>query len=429
MTPRQRVLAARGAYLVVVLVATLSNLAFSWDLAAAAERLRRAFELSLGWRDAIDGLRNVTLFAGLGGVWVVSAPAGNIRAEVIRATIVGLAISITVEGLQCFSPVRTASIVDLATNAFGAFAGAGAVAVLIGEVRRAKGARSYLGVPAFLLAGAYGVATLCEALTPLFHSEPLSVDGGPLARWHVMVRAALPLSFSEVRWLDVALFAPAGFLAVMFVAERVREGRRAWPAVALVGAVLTVAAHAAHGMFGLPIRWEAAATDAVGLASGAWAGDRWLAGLTQALRGPSRARAALTAYAGLLVLWGWRPLLPETRGSAILEQFTADHLVPLRALAGRVDVFSAVHIAQQFFLYFPLGAILAVWPLQSTGRWSNLWPAVYLAFAIEAGHVLIAGRFLDDTNALVACAGLAIGWIVVRRSGFIPYGTVLPDSA
>src|SRR5256884_790827 len=183
MTPEQRFRAARWGYVAVVLLATLTQLHFSSDLTAAGERLVRAFTPSLGWRDAIDGLRNTVLFAGLGAVWVVSSRSGNVRAEIRRATLVGLALSATVEGLQVFSPVRTASIVDVTTNTLGALGGAGAVALLIAAVVAAEGARSYLGVPAFLVAGAYGGAVLFEALTPLFRPAALPwAAGGPVGR-------------------------------------------------------------------------------------------------------------------------------------------------------------------------------------------------------------------------------------------------------
>jgi glycopeptide antibiotics resistance protein len=88
-------------------------------------------------------------------------------------------------------------------------------------------------------------------------------------------------------------------------------------------------------------------------------------------------------------------------------------------------VFSALHVVQLFALYFPLGAMLAVWPLRLSGRWSGLGPALLLAAVIEAGHLVIAGRYFDVTNALIAWAGLGIGWTVVRRSGFRPYGAAL----
>jgi hypothetical protein len=89
-----------------------------------------------------------------------------------------------------------------------------------------------------------------------------------------------------------------------------------------------------------------------------------------------------------------------------------------------VDVFSALHVAQQFLLYVPLGALLAVWPLRRSGRLAALRPGIWLAGLIELGHIVVAGRTFDVTNFLLALAGLAIGWIAVRRCGYEPYGTV-----
>ena len=427
MSPRGRFLAARLAYVAIILLATLTQLHFSPDLAAAGQRLERAFTPSLGWRDAIDGLRNTVLFAGLGVAWVMTSLSGRVRAEIERATLVGFGLSVTVEGLQVFSPIRTASIVDVATNTLGAFAGALFVALFLVALHRARGARSYLGVPTLLLAGAYSSAVLCEALTPLFRSAPLPwLNGGPLARLRAALGLALPLRLAEVPWSDLLPFAPAGFLVVMLLAERGRSARQTWQTVAAAGAVCAFGAEAVHGTLGLSIRWEAAATHAVAVGAGAWWAMRRLAWLSQTLRGQTRALAAIAAYAVLLVLWGWRPFLPETEIGAIAQQLTADHLVPLESLVQRVDVFSALHVAQHFLLYLPLGCLLAVWPLRlGGGRWSHLWPGVWVAWGIEAGHVVIAGRYFDVTNGLIACAGLGIGWLAMRRSGFTPYGEAL----
>src|SRR2546430_5587334 len=142
LAPRTRFVAARVAYVAVVLVATVTELHFSPDLAAALQRLARAFTPSLGWRDAIDGLRNAALFGGLGVVWVVTSPSGRVRAEIWRATLVALALSATVEGLQVFSPVRTASIVDVTTNTLGGCGGALAMALLVTAVVRARDRKS-----------------------------------------------------------------------------------------------------------------------------------------------------------------------------------------------------------------------------------------------------------------------------------------------
>src|SRR5205085_1288827 len=299
-------------------------------------RLARAFTPSLGWRDAIDGLRNTVLFAGLGAVWVVTSRSGNVRAEIRQATVVGLALSASVEGLQVFSPVRTASILDVTTN---------------------------------------------------------------------------PL-------VDLLLFAPAGFVCVMLLRERGRDAR--WVGVAGAGAALALVAELGHGMLGFPVWWGAVLVRAAGVGLGAWTAHRALAALTQLLRGAARARAVAFAYGALLVLWGWRLFMPRTDVHAIAAQLEPANLIPLASLAERVDAFSALHVLQQFLLYLPLGSLLAVWPLRLRGRWAHLWPGVWLAVVIELGHVVIADRTFDATNALVACAGLGIGWIVVRRSGFAP---------
>jgi glycopeptide antibiotics resistance protein len=426
MTPRQKLLAGRLAYVAVVLLATLTHLDLSWDLGAAAHRLARAFEPTMGWRDAVDGLRNLALFAGLGAVWIVTSVAGTLSRETWRATAAGFALSATVEGLQLFSSTRIASVLDLSTNTVGTLVGALAVALVVSDVKRARDARSYLGVPVNLLAGCYVLAVACEALVPLFRSEPLAgVTGGPLSSLRLVLGAATPLSLTEVPLLDILLYVPAGFLVVMMLSERGQPAARTWLRVAIVGAIVAFAAELAHGVIRLSIRWEAAATHALALAFGAWAAQRWLSPLTRSLRGAARARTAIFAYMALLLLWGWRPFLPRTDVRALAAQLTLEHLEPLQGLAERVDVFSALHVAQQFLLYVPLGSLLAVWPLRLSGRWSHLRPALWLAAAVEAGHILIAGRDFDLTNALLACAGFGIGWVMVRRSGFRPYGAAL----
>src|SRR5256885_10150911 len=216
MTPRGRFLAARLAYVAIILVATVTELHFSPDLTAAAHRLARAFTPSLGWRDAIDGLRNTVLFAGLGVAWVMTSLSGRVRAEIERATLVGFGLSVTAEGLQVFSPIRTASIVDVTTNTLGAFAGAVLVALFLVALRRARGARAYLGAPTLLLAGAYTAAVLCEALTPPFRSGPLPwLNGGPLARLRAGPWLALPLRLAGMSWSGLPVVGPARIFAVM----------------------------------------------------------------------------------------------------------------------------------------------------------------------------------------------------------------------
>jgi glycopeptide antibiotics resistance protein len=415
----------RIAYVGVVALATLTDLHLSGDLSAAARRLARSLDPTLGLGDALDGLRNVALFAGLGAVWMATSGAGRVKAEIRRAVLVGCLLSAFVEGVQLFSPSRTASIMDLATNTLGAWLGALGVAYLIADVARTKGAKSYLGIPAFLVAGSYVLAVLCEVLTPLFSADmDTNMGSGPLTWLQISLHASLPLAFSQIPVTDFLLFAPAGFLVVMMLSER--GVGDAWPRVAVVGSLLVIVAEVAHGLIRLPIRWEAAAVHVVAWSIGAWGAHRWLGPLSRALRGAERARYAFGAYAVVLALWGWRPFFPETSPSIIASQFTLGHFIPLQALAQRMDTFSVLHIAQQFFLYFPMGCMLAVWPLRFTGRWSHLWSGVWLAAIVEVGHILVEGRFFDLTNWIIACAGLGIGWLLVRRVGFTPYGAAAP---
>ena len=426
MSPRNRFISARLAYVVIVLIGTLANLHASADVSAVHGRLVRALSPSLTWRDAVDGLRNLVLFAGLGAVWVVTSMDGRVTREISNATLVSLLLSAAAEGLQLLSPVRTSSIVDVATNTFGGFAGAVATVVLLATIQRARRDKSYLGIPMLLVAVPYALAAECEALAPLFHSSPLPMmQGGPLSRLAIALGAATPLDWREIPVVDCALFGAAGFLLVALLRERGRSFRQAMPAVAFGAGAMAIASHVAHGAFSLPIRWEAIAVDAVSIAVGAWAAWRWLGPITRGHRGASRARLAMIAYATLLVLWGWRPFLIESRWDVIVGQINPLALTPLESLAERVDVFSALHVMQQFLLYVPVGALLAVWPLRRAGRLANLWPGVWLAAVIELGHIVVAGRTFDVTNFLLAAAGLSVGWIAVRRCGYEPYGAVL----
>jgi hypothetical protein len=235
-----------------------------------------------------------------------------------------------------------------------------------------------------------------------------------------------PFSIGHVSLTDFLLFAPAAFLIVTLLVERGRDVKRVWPVVAVIGAALAVGAELGHGVLGISVRFEAAVVYAVAMIFGAWAARRWLGPLSQALRGASRARAIIIGYVVLLFLWGWRPFYPLFDLDLISAQLGIERFIPLASLSGREDVFSALHVIQTFWLYVPLGALLAVWPLRLKGAWSNLWPVVWLVVVIEAGHLFLADRFFDMTNALLAFAGAGVAWLVVRRCGFTAYGEAFP---
>lgn len=402
----------RAAYVAIVLVATLTNLEFSPQLAAAAHRLASAFSPALGWRDAIDGVRNMLLFAGLGAVWVLTSARQRIAEEIRPATVVGLLLSAAIEGLQTFSPVRDASIVDVLTDTVGACAGALAVLVAIEAIGRREHARPATLVPTILVAGAYVLAVVAEALTPLFASAPLNLDGGPLRRLSATWSLSASVAWSELPLSDVPLFLAAGFFGMVLALDRSERPYRAWCAVAALGMVVLLA-HLAHGAAGLPIHREAILLDCVALGVGAWIA-LWRPGALLARWEHSDPRcAAIVGYAALLVLWGWRPFEPELGRAAILAELSPEHFIPLRAVAERVDLFSVAHTAQQFLLYVPLGALAAGRMSGSRCRQPELWAAVALPGVIELGHVVLAARTFDITNALLAWVGVAVGWRLV----------------
>ena len=107
------------------------------------------------------------------------------------------------------------------------------------------------------------------------------------------------------------------------------------------------------------------------------------------------------------------------------DQFTASHLIPLQALAERGDLFSVTDVVAQGVIFFPLGALLAIWPLRRHGPLRGMLPAIYLAIILEAGKIPIAERFMDVTHILIQSAGAALGFVLVRRLGYKVRGEML----
>lgn len=226
--------AARAAYAAIVMLATLSGLEPELDITQAAPRLERAFDLNLVGRDVVDGLRNIALFAGWGVVWIVTAPGSRLLRAVRDATITGALLSVMVETAQLVSRTRTASLLDVLTNTSGALAGAVAIVIAAWVIHEKRGARSFIGIPAFVFAGAYVAAAALEAFIPLFRQDALTGGtGGPFDR--------LAHALGEFEWqslgvlpvFDLVLFAPAGALSV---AALVELGSSYWAAARTVTA-------------------------------------------------------------------------------------------------------------------------------------------------------------------------------------------------
>ena len=420
---------ARLAYLGVLAIATLVPFQLDMDSAAVAERLSLAFEPLMSAKDAVDAARNVALFAGWGGLWMVTTRRAQLAIDIAHATASGVLLSLAVEGLQLFSAVRNTSVLDLMTNGGGALVGALTIFVLTTTIRSVHGRRSFVGMPAFVFAAAYAGAVFLESIFPYFRQNPLpGVYGGPFTRFSAALRAFDSGSLFTIPELDIVLFLPLGFLAVAALVELGLGYGAAAATTAAAGLALSILAEIGHAFLAQPIQLGAIITHAAAIGAGGWLAAANLPSLSRRLHGRDRPLLLLVIYSVLLCAWSWRPFFPEFDFSALAEQFSLNRWIPLAAHAPRVDLFSVSDVMASFLLYIPLGALLAVWPLQHHGLRRGFLPAIYLAAAIELGQILVADRFFDITDILVAAAGVAIGWTVVRQAGFKPYGELLASA-
>lgn len=420
---------AVAAYVVVVLLATLTPFVTDLNSGRMHERLLRALVLSLNRADIVDAARNVVLFAGWGLVWMATAPRGGAWRSVWRATLWGGVLSFTVELCQVASSNRYASINDIITNSAGSFLGAICFAAVVYTLYGHRERKSYFGLPAILLASSYGTAVFLEALVPLFRDTMGKVRGGLGVRSEVILATFRWDSILNVPWEDIVLFAPAGMLAVVALVESGLPHRSAARRTILAGTLLCLLAELLHAPLGVPIGLGSLLANITGVSLGAWATGRWLSDFSQNVRGADRPRILLSAYAILMMLWAWRPYLPEFNPIQYAEKLHSPWWLPL-AMSGRWnDLYSIIDVSVPFFAGVPAGALLAVWPLRRTGLLRSALPGIYLALVLEAGQLFIVGRAPDITDFLVAAAGVAMGWLCLRRAGFQPYGELLRPPA
>ncbi len=418
-------LPARAAFVGILLLATLSSFDFNPDSARVATRLGRALDPQVGARDAIDALRNLVLFAGWGVVWMATAAAGRTSRQLLWALLTGAAISIAVETAQLFSATRNASVVDVFTNTVGTAIGAVAFVFLVRLAASLKGRRSFVGIPARAIAGPYALACFVEATVPLFRQdEVFGASGGPFARMSIALGSYTWRSLLDLPIEDFFLFLPAGVFAVAALVEEGVAYRAARNRTIAFGTVLAVLAELLHGPNGQPIIAGAALIHTLAVGVGAFLAARLLPDFSQALRGASRPRWVLRFLAALIALWALRPWVPEFLPLA--DRLSHDWWIPLAALGGRMDVFSVADVVGPFFLYLPLGALLAVWPWRRIGWMADLWPVVWLAFGTEGLQLVVQGRFVDVTDPLIQISGAVIGWTIIRRAGYRPYGESHP---
>ena len=424
--PASLPLILRAAYVLVIALATLAEPSSFIAAHALRMRLDAAIDTGFSARDVVDALRNILLFAGWGAVWLMTSPPGPAKPALVKATLSGAVLSLAVEGFQLLAPTRTPSVLDVATNTAGACAGALATALLVLFIRAGRGERSFVGVPAAVFAGSYGAAVLLEAFSPLFRQERLpGAWGPPLERFGQALRAFEWSSVGDFSPSTLVLAAPAGLFAVAALVEVGTSYGRAWARVALAGAAALVTAELARGATGYAIGAGPILASTGGVALGAWAGARVLPLFSRTWRGAARPRLLLWGYLAVVLLWSLRPFYPEFDAGMLAQKLSLEQLIPLFSYRERTDLFTAVDVAVTGLLVLPAGGLLAVWPLRRRGWLAGPLPVVYVAAVAECGQILVAGRWFDATDMAVQSAAALLGWGMVRRAGFRPYGEAL----
>ncbi|HEX5409061.1 MAG TPA: VanZ family protein [Gemmatimonadaceae bacterium] len=429
-TERKLKYAACAGYVLLVMIATLTKLRPDLDPLTVVSRMDRAVHWSLHAADIVDAARNLLLFAGFGVVWILATSSRRPWADTLRVTLWGLAVSVAVETIQLLSEYRFSSINDVTTNTIGALLGALLVTLLTTMLRRSRARPSWAGIPMWCVSLPFLVAVAAEMFAPIYRHEMNPGAGGSLfARLLNALHYIRPFSLHTVSYADVALFWPAGVLAVAMLVEWGVGRRTACLASMIGGCALSVAMELAHGIAGQPIELSAIAGHTAAIAIGALVGWRFLGPLGARVQGRRRAALVLAAYALLLVGWGWRPFEPRLSVADIRIQMGYRHFIPLRVLGSSQDFFGVMEIAEQFFLYMPLGFLLAVWPLRRHGKVAHMLPALWLAAFLEAGQLLVRGRNFDVTDLLTESAAVLIAYIVARRAGYQVIGELHPVSA
>lgn len=407
----------RLAYLVCIGIATLLHVGFDPTPANVLWRLHRAIDPPAAFKDLVDAARNVALFLGWGATWVLTSRAPTTRRDVLIATVLGTIASLTVESIQLFSPFRTASIFDVATNTLGSLLGA--LTLWLVERRATIDMRqgTLIGVPGWLPGGAMLMTAVSLAFAPSSRATlVINWASSPFAR----ARAVAAASAIDVSWRALSADAAAWLVVGLLVAAAIsdRTGRVRWSqfvAWLLIVPTLLWMAHIGRAMSGLQressswIVQSAAAT--VGLLAGFMAIPVWRNAVAAR---SSRAYqfAGLAAGVGALISWtpaSWVVL------SANAATFSWRQLVPMMSLFQRQDLSSVFLVLQKVGIGAAVGACLAARKRVGEPR-PGVRGALLYAAILELGQCFVPGRYPDITDVLITGAAAGLVAVLVARA-------------
>jgi VanZ family protein len=421
------------AALTAAFAAYISLVPFNFTLPAGTtvyDAFRQALEADLHSRSNFAG--NVLLFTPIGffgGGALFPGPsrrAGRLVAAV--ALLVGsLAWSGAIEFVQVLVPGRTPSLADVIAQTSGVLAGMAAWRLLSKDIQRwADGRRAERGHTALevgLLVFAAGRTV--AMLLPL----DVTLDLGLLAEKYrggrivldPMQSPALSMAVLPSVLADVAFAMPIGVLACV---AGMPPGRRRSAAPALLMASLFVGTVEAAQVVVVSrtadvVDWLASV---IGVAAGVWL-TTWA--LPRRLPEPSRRRAlafaGLAGSLGFCVLYNWSPFDFDVSAGAIRSRLPMLFGVPFHGYYENPELQAVGELLVKIGLGVPIGVFLGWWVRASFEPYRRLAvslgvvsAAIFLA-GVEAGQILLASRYPDNTDILLGLTGVLAGLFVGRR--------------
>lgn len=379
-----------------------------------------------------DLVQNVLLFIPFGFLVLVTHPKsyeGPFLRAVLRAGLLGLALSGFVEALQTMSEMRRTSASDLATN----FGGAALGAVLAWlyhdryEVRAKRILREAVrGNPGLIVLAFLSTQLVLALWAPFIPSLDVGILRGQVKMVVVDPWGDRPLGglFTEA-----LLFGAFAFLAVRELPAWLRA-RGWWPTAlpagpiegAVVGAAVVALAvvlelgqvplvHHRPGLRELLVNLLGVA---LGTALGVWGARLWSA--------PARALGELTRAAPPLVL-AYAVTLPVLRAlapfrfttlAAGLERIDWARQLPFLHFFMKINPITMMNVVEAASAYLALGFALA-----ALGRstLASFGLALILAEVLEVLQIPVEGRTFDITEGILAASGALVGAYAYGRLG------------
>jgi VanZ family protein len=420
------------AGLTAAFAAYISLVPFNFALPAGPgvyDAFRQALEADVHSRSNFAG--NALLFTpigffGGGALLASGSPVARRTAIAIALLLMSLGWSFAIEFLQVLVPGRTPSLADVVAQTLGLLAGLSAWLFLSRDIHRwADGQASERGAGALQLGLLLFTAGRTVAmLLPLDVTLDLGLLAGKYRSGLIVINPvrSTALSASGLPGLlaDVALSIPVGVFASIV---GMRSGRRRVGSALVLGCVFVglielgevfVVSRSAD-----VVDWIA---NAIGVAGGVWVSTRLL---------PDRSGAAMPAPAWmpigtiaalvLFVAYNWSPFDFQVSGDVIRSRLPMMLGVPFHGYYENPELKAIGDLLIKIALGVPIGICGGWWiarspaPVRRTAASAMAVAAVFFLTAVEAGQILLPGRYPDNTDIVLGFIGIIIGNWIARR--------------